>query len=156
MSPASALRAYQSVRSESMAHGGKGAELVVMLYDGILESLSKIKGHTERKEWREAGQQYARALTILAGLRETLDHDRGEPVASHLLEFYNSVCVQILKAQNQRDLDLLQKCIDLIANVRDSWGQLAAQASLAPVGVVVKRVNSVNADLSGFAAVSPA
>jgi flagellar protein FliS len=156
MSPASALRAYQAVRSESMAHGGKGAELVVMLYDGILESLSKIQGHTERKEWREAGQQYARALTIVAGLRETLDFDRGQPVADQLLEFYNAVTAQLIRAQAVRDLDLLQKCIDLIANVRDSWGQLAAQASPAPVGVVVKRVNSVNANLSGFAAVSPA
>jgi flagellar protein FliS len=139
-----------------MAHGGKGAELVVMLYDGILESLSKVKGHTERKEWREAGQQYARALTIIAGLKETLDFDRGQPVADQLLDFYNTITAQLIKSQAVRDLSLLQKCIDLIANVRDSWGQLAAQSSPAPAGVVVKRVNSVNADLSGFTAISPA
>ena len=156
MSPASALRAYQAVRSVSMAHGGKGAELVVMLYDGILESLHKIKGHTERKEWREAGQQYARALTIVAGLRETLDFDRGQPVANQLLEFYNAMTSQLVKAQASRDVVLLQNCIDLIANVRDSWGQLAAQSSPAPVGVVVRRVNTANADLSGLVAVSPA
>ena len=156
MSPASALRAYQAVRSESMAHGGKGAELVVMLYDGILESLHKIKGHSERKEWREAGQQYARALTIVAGLRETLDFDRGQPVADQLLEFYNAMTAQLIRAQAGRDLSLLQNCIDLIANVRVSWGQLAAQSSPAPVGVVVRRVNTANADLSGLVAVSPA
>jgi len=33
------LKAYKAVESEATAHGGKGAELVVLLYDGILESL---------------------------------------------------------------------------------------------------------------------
>lgn len=156
MSPASALRAYQAVRSESMAHGGKGAELVVMLYDGILESLSKIKGHTERKEWREVGQQYARALTIVAGLRDTLDFDHGQPVAGQLLEFYNAVTTQLIRAQATRDLALLQKCVDLITNVRDSWGQLAAQASTVPTAPVVRRTQTTSPGVAGFAAVSPA
>ena len=52
--PKAALNAYRSIQTESVAHGGKGAELVVMLYDGIIESLTQASGHMERKEDREA------------------------------------------------------------------------------------------------------
>ena len=65
MAPNAALKAYQSITKESMAHGGKGAELVTMLYDGIIESLVKAQGHIERKEWRESGHQFARPTPSL-------------------------------------------------------------------------------------------
>jgi len=132
MAPNAALKAYQSVKKESMAHGGKGAELVVMLYDGIIESLVNARGHIERKEWRESGHQFARAFTIIAGLRETIDFDRGQPVADDLFRFYNALTSQLIKAQSRRDLDLLKSCVEMVTDVRASWSQLAAQGSTGP------------------------
>ena len=129
---AAALKAYQSVRAESMAHGGKGVELVVMLYDGVLESLVKAEGHIERKEWRESGRQFSRALTIIAGLRETLDFERGMPVADNLFKFYNVLSAQLIKAQTRRDIDLLRGCAGMVADVKDSWVQLAKAAATDP------------------------
>jgi flagellar secretion chaperone FliS len=153
MSPAAmALRAYRAVGSESMAHGGKGAELVVMLYDGIIESLSKSRGHMERKEYAELGHQYSRALTIIAGLKETLDFDRGQPVANQLLEFYNSLTVQLLKARTSRDFSLLDSCIELVTSVRSSWEELAKRGEMAP-----SSIGRVRAAPSGLmTAISPA
>jgi flagellar protein FliS len=132
MAPNAALKAYQSVNKESMAHGGKGAELVVMLYDGITESLVNARGHIERKEWRESGHQFARAFTIIAGLRETIDFDRGQPVADDLFRFYNALTSQLIKAQSRRDLDLLKSCVEMVTDVRTSWSQLAAQGGTDP------------------------
>jgi len=129
MAPNAALKAYQSVNKESMAHGGKGAELVVMLYDGILESLVNARGHIERKDWRESGRSFARAFTIIAGLRETIDFDRGQPVADDLFRFYNALSAQLIKAQSRRDLELLQACVDMVTDVRASWSQLASKGA---------------------------
>jgi flagellar protein FliS len=146
---AAALKAYQAVKSESMAHGGKGVELVVMLYDGIIESLVKAQGHMERKEWRDGGRQFARALTIIAGLRETLDFERGQPVADNLLSFYNALSAQLIKAQARRDVGLLQECIKMISEVKDSWVQLAKAAVAAPA----KALTSSPSETSRSAAV---
>lgn len=153
MPPAAmALRAYRSVGSESMAHGGKGAELVVMLYDGILESLCKSRGHMERKEYAELGHQYSRALTIIAGLKETLDFDRGQPVADQLLEFYNALTVQLLKARTSRDFVALDACIELVRSVRSSWEELANQGAMSN-----SSIGRVRSAPNAFAtAVSPA
>jgi len=133
--PKAALNAYRSIQTESVAHGGKGAELVVMLYDGIIESLTQASGHMERKEYREAGRQFTRAMTILAGLRETLDFEQGQPVAGNLLKFYNAVTSQIMRVQTQRDLKLLQEAVGLVQSVRDAWQQLASPAPAPRAGL---------------------
>jgi flagellar protein FliS len=156
MAPNAALKAYQSITKESMAHGGKGAELVTMLYDGIIESLVKAQGHIERKEWRESGHQFARAFTIIAGLRETIDFDRGQPVADDLFRFYNALTAQLIKAQSRRDLVLLKACIDMVTDVRGSWSQLALQGASGPAVTVNPAESSRTATAPIGAAVAAA
>ncbi len=118
------IQAYRSLETETIAHGGKGAQLIVLLYDGILESLVAARGHMDRKAFRDAGQQFTRAMTIISGLRETLNFEDGSPVAQDLLKFYNSLTSQIIHAQTQRNLDLLDKCVDWVKSVREAWVEL--------------------------------
>jgi len=131
MAPHSVLKAYKDVQIESVAHGGRGAELVVMLYDGILEALGQARLFMERKQHFECGRQCSKALTILAGLRETLDFEHGEPVASNLLSFYNSVTSKIIGAQTRKDDAWLDEAVALVQSVREAWAQLAIQAATA-------------------------
>ncbi len=131
MAPHSVLKAYKDVQIESVAHGGRGAELVVMLYDGILEALGQAELFMERKEYRDCGRQCSKAMTIIAGLRETLDFEHGEPVASNLLSFYNVITSKIIGAQTRRDHGLLEEAAALVRSVREAWAQLAIQAAVA-------------------------
>jgi flagellar protein FliS len=131
MAPHSVLKAYKDVQIESVAHGGRGAELVVMLYDGILESLGQARLFMERKEYLECGRQCTKALTIIAGLRETLDFEHGEPVASNLLSFYNVVTSKVIGAQTRRDDAWFREAVELVKSVREAWAQLAIQAAVA-------------------------
>jgi len=121
---AKGIQAYRELETETIAHGGKGAQLVVLLYDGIVESLVTARGHTERKEFRDASQHFTRAMTIVSGLRETLDFEGGSPVAQDLLKFYNSLTLQIIHAQTRRDVALLGKCVDWVKSVREAWLEL--------------------------------
>jgi flagellar biosynthetic protein FliS len=127
-----------------------------MLYDGIIESLVKAQGHIERKEWRESGHQFARAFTIIAGLRETIDFDRGQPVADDLFRFYNALTAQLIKAQSRRDLELLKACIDMVTDVRGSWSQLALQGASGPAVTVNPAESSRTATAPIGAAVAAA
>jgi len=131
MAPHSVLKAYKDVQIESVAHGGRGAELVVMLYDGIIEALGQARLFMERKEYRDCGRQCSKAMTIIAGLRETLDFEHGEPVAGNLLSFYNVVTSKIIGAQTRRDDAWLREAVDLVKSVREAWAQLAIQAAVA-------------------------
>ena len=105
----------------------------------------------DRKEYRDCGQQCARALTILAGLRETLDFEQGEPVASGLLRLYNSVTSKIIGAQTRRDAAWLGEAKVTLESVREAWAELAARN----VPVRSKAVTSGYVDAPKASAVAP-
>ncbi|MCX7034988.1 MAG: flagellar export chaperone FliS [Proteobacteria bacterium] len=122
----SALRAYQQVQSESIAHGGGGAELVVLLFDGIVDSLSQASICMSEKQWLPSGRHIARAQTIIAGLRETLDFERGRPVSDDLLAFYNAISAQLVQIQIQRDTVGLARVTGHLRELRSAWATLVA------------------------------
>ena len=129
----SGLSAYRSVQAESVALGGQQAELVVMLYDAIEESISQARGCLQRREWVPLGRSITRAMTVLAGLRETLDFERGNPVAGQLLDFYNALTSALMAAQIERNDEGLAHCGELVRDVRSAWQELARRNELMPV-----------------------
>ena len=122
------VHAYKAVETETTAHGGKGVELIVLLYDGVAESLAAARGYVERKEFKQAGDCFTRAMTIISGLRETVDFENGSPVANDLLKFYNALTSQVIHEQIQRDVVLLDKCIDWVKSVREAWEELVCRS----------------------------
>jgi len=148
---AKGINVYRSLETESIAHGGKGAQLVVLLYDGIVESLVAARGHVERKEYRDAGRQFTRAMTIVSGLRETLDFEAGSPVAQDLLKFYNSLTSQVIHVQTQKDLVLLDKCVDWVKSVREAWVELCRRDDPAYETGEGEKTNRLAAARSGAA-----
>ena len=137
----SALLAYKQVQSESIAHGGGGAELVVLLFDGIIESLSQAGITMAEKQWLASGRHITRAQTIIAGLRETLDFERGKPVSDDLLAFYNAVSMQLVQAQIQRDTAIIASVIKHMRDLRGAWATLVSGAAVslpAPVRIAAE------------------
>jgi len=151
MAPHSASRAYRDVGSQSIAHGGRGVDLVIALYDGVIDALGQAQILMERKEYRECGRQCSRALTILAGLRETLDFDQGEPVASGLLRLYNAVTSKIIGAQTRKDATWFSEAKSSMTSVREAWVELSAKER----SVATKAVTSGYVDAPKASAVAP-
>ncbi|MFM8548198.1 MAG: flagellar export chaperone FliS [Betaproteobacteria bacterium] len=151
MAPLSVSKAYRDIESQSVAHGGRGVDLVVALYDGAIDSIGQAELFMTRKEYRDCGRQCSRALTILDGLRETLDFEQGEPVASSLLRLYNSVTSKIIGAQTRRDASWLKEAKVMLASVREAWAELAARTAPGRA----KAVTSGYVDAPKASAVAP-
>ena len=136
MAPPSVLKAYRDAELQSVAHGGRGIDLVLALYDGMIDALGQAIIFMERKEFRECGRQCSRALAILAGLRETLDFERGEPVASALLGVYNVSTSKIIGAQTRRNSSWLAEARSTLETVREAWAELNVR-DVAPVKAAI-------------------
>lgn len=124
MLPRSALSGYGGVQLESMVHGASGVGLVVLLYDTLIDELTQAQLLLSDKKYQDCGRRCAKALTIVAGLRETLDFENGEPVAGKLLAFYNALTSKIMGAQVRRDAACLGEAVQLAASVREAWRHL--------------------------------
>ena len=123
-----ALNAYRSTDLNSRCETSSKRDLVIML--GVAQQ------HAARGEKRAVNAATTRALTILSGLRETLDLKNGGAVAAHLDDFYQFLMrrlVQTVGAPNAADL---ADCQDLLSQVREAWAAITPQT----VGEVNRRL----------------
>lgn len=52
-------------------------ELVLVLFDGLLDELARARGHIEAKRYQQKGQSLEKCLNILGGLNGALDYENG-------------------------------------------------------------------------------
>ena len=116
-----ALKAYRSTQLDARFETSDKRDLVVMMYDGAIDAIRQAGQHASRQEARSVSSSVSRALTILAGLRETLDMDQGGSVATHLNDFYQYLMRRMVRAGARAAIEELADCADLLSQVREAW-----------------------------------
>ena len=126
---AHALKAYRTTHLDSRFETSDKRDLVVMMYDGAIDAIRLAREHAARREARAVNQATTRALTILSGLRETLDRQQGGSVAGHLDDFYQYLMRQLVHAGARISMDELTECEDLLSQVREAWVAINPRAT---------------------------
>jgi flagellar protein FliS len=103
-------------------------QLVVMLYDGCLRFLHQAAYAMREDDMSVAGNRLSRAEAIIDELLTTLDLEQGGVIASRLQGIYVFCTKQLLEARTNRDPELIETVSGLLAELRDSWAQVAATA----------------------------
>ena len=129
MLAASAVRAYKTTELGSRATGGDKRELILMMYDGAIGAVRIGQQHAARKERLATGKQIDRALSIIGGMRQTLDFERGGNVAVNLDDLYRYLMKALVKANSSLDTSLMQEVVDLLASVREAWASVGGETA---------------------------
>jgi flagellar secretion chaperone FliS len=117
--------AYRQVQVQSRSP----LELVVMLYDGALASLTEASGAAARNDIRTRVAAVSKALTIITELQNTLNLDEGGKVAADLDRLYSYASQRLLDVTTRGDLDALQEVHKLLTVVREAWHEISLQQS---------------------------
>lgn len=120
------IDAYRQVQVQSRSP----LELVVMLYDGALASITEARTAAAQGERRKRAAAVSKALTIICTLQETLNLEEGGHVASELDRLYTYASQRLLDVTVKQDLTALSEVHKLLSSVRDAWHQIAAQPSV--------------------------
>lgn len=114
---------------ESAVLTASPVQLVVMLYDGAGRFLRQAIASFEAGEELRAGQAIGRTQAIVEELLATLDLERGGEIAPRLQGIY-VYCLRMLnEARFKKDTAKLQEIAGLLADLRESWAELAARHS---------------------------
>jgi flagellar protein FliS len=116
-----AIAAYGDVKVTTGVASANGVQLIQMLFDGLLESLSATKGHIQNGAIVEKGKSIARASRIVIGLQGALDFERGGDLANNLNELYGYVTRRLLHVNARNDLDALEEIFGLMNEIRSAW-----------------------------------
>ena len=126
-----ALESYSTGSTATQAAVANRVELIQMLFDGLIDSLSAARGHIEHRAIEEKSKALARAGRIVVGLQAALDLDKGGDLAHNLNELYSYVLRRLLHVNAYNDLQALKEVHSLISEVREAWRQVP---SLLPSG----------------------
>ena len=124
------VKQYQRVGVETGVEGSDPHALVLMLFDGALESIKFAQGHLAAGRVLEKGQALTKASRIVEeGLKASLDRRAGGPLADQLARLYDYATLRLLQAHLRNDAKALTEVAKLLSDLRDTWAQIGTRGT---------------------------
>ena len=121
----SALDQYNQHAVQTGIESADPHRLIQMLLEGALGKIAAAKGHMERREIQAKGRQIADAISILEGLKASLDKERGGEIAQNLEDLYIYMERRLIEANRDNDTTLLSEVSDLLKQIKEAWDAIA-------------------------------
>lgn len=115
------LDQYREIDLKAQVEEADGHRLVQMLFDGALERIAAARAALEAGNLARKGELVGKAVTILGGLRETLDFESGGELAENLDALYGYMQKKLLEAHVKNDPQGLKEVIDLLRPLAEAW-----------------------------------
>lgn len=131
------LASYGEVSVQAGTAYADSVQLIQMLFDGLIDSLSAAEGQIERKEIQAKGESLSRALRIILGLQGSLDLEKGGEIAANLADLYDYCTRRLMHANLKNEVEAVKEVKRLISEIRDAWSQvpeLLQQQQVASAG----------------------
>lgn len=125
----SAVEQYNRVGVSSGVESADPHQLIQMLMNGALEKIAIAKGHMERNDISQKGGNISWAISIIDGLRASLNVDDGGEIAQNLDDLYDYMTRRLARANIENNPDLLDEVSSLVRSVKGAWDQMPESSS---------------------------
>ncbi|MFM2582284.1 flagellar export chaperone FliS [Vibrio campbellii] len=119
---------YQQVDLDAQAASANPHQLVVMLIDGLLDEIERVRGHLAANRLAEKGIGINKCMNILIGLSSALDEENGGEIAENLRQLYDFCQVELYYTSIQNDATRLDNVERVMGNIREGWMNFGQQA----------------------------
>ena len=116
-----AMNQYKTVDLRSAVASASPHQLIAMLYDGALTALANAKGCIARKDIESRAKQLNKANSIVMGLQDFLDVEKGGEIAENLSALYNYIIRGIIQANREQSEEKIQELINLLLELKQGW-----------------------------------
>ncbi len=115
------LKQYGQVGAKSSVETASAHRLIQMLFEGALEKIAFAKGHMQRGEIAQKGENISKAISIVQGLQSSLDMSVGGEIAENLNNLYEYMQVQLLDANVNNKIEKLDEVHGLLRTIKEGW-----------------------------------
>lgn len=127
----SALDQYGQNAVQTGVESASPHRLIQMLMEGALDKIAIAKGHMDRGDTQLKGDQIGCAISIIDGLKSSLDKDKGGEIAQNLDDLYVYMERRLIEAHRANDPALLDEVSDLLKQIKEAWDAIADQVNSA-------------------------
>ena len=126
-----ALNQYKSVGVQGGIENASPHRLIQMLMEGALDKISTATGAMERGDIPVKGKHIGWAISIIGGLRTSLDKQAGGEIAQNLDDLYDYMERRLFEANVRNEPGILDEVAGLLREIKGAWDTIApaAQAS---------------------------
>ena len=115
---------YKKINVISSIEDANPHRLIQMLMQGALEKIAIAKGFMERKDVANKGANITWAISIVEGLRTSLNTKDGGELAQNLEDMYEYIIRRLLRANLENDVFLLDEVSGLLLTIKSAWDKL--------------------------------
>jgi flagellar secretion chaperone FliS len=112
---------YASVHTESIVEESTPHALIQMLMGGFLMQVNAAKGAIAQNNWEAKSTHISRAISIIGGLIDGLDMERGGSIAENLTRLYEYINAKLFQASAENSLEILDEVSDLMRSIKEAW-----------------------------------
>ena len=121
MQNSAAMNQYKQVGVQAAVGSADPHTLVQMLIDGAIQRLNTAKMHMKQNNVALKGESLSKAISIIDGLRSSLDMKKGGEIAKNLESLYEYMQRQLLVANVENKLENIEEVISLMNEIRSGW-----------------------------------
>lgn len=96
-------------------------QLVLMLLEGALGKIAFVKGLMAHGEAGKKGEVIGQAISIITGLRSSLDMSTGGELAANLDDLYDYMERRLVQANLKNDAAILDEVSSLLREIKNAW-----------------------------------
>ena len=124
MHATAALNQYKKMGTNVAVDTADPHQLIQMLLDGAIERVNLAKYHIQNSDKKQMAEQISKAISILDGLKVSLDMEKGGEIATNLEALYDYMQRQLLLANVENKTQNLAEVISLLGEIRSGWAQI--------------------------------
>jgi len=121
MKKRSALAQYGKVAAESEVAYASPHRLVQMLMEGALDKVATAKGQIDRGDMEGKSRHITWAISIINGLRSSLDMKTGGEIATNLEDLYSYMTRRLIDANVDNSTEALDEVSGLMVEIKSAW-----------------------------------
>lgn len=122
-----ALQGYRKGGLEEIVEGADPHRLIQMLLQGALDRIAAARGFMERGDVAQKGTHIGKAISIVEGLRVSLDREKGGDIADNLERLYEYLETRLLEANVRNEPAYLDEAAGLIREIKTAWDAIPAE-----------------------------
>lgn len=129
------LTKYARQYEQTQVVTSSGVQLVVLLYDGAIQSIEIARREIQMNNVREKARHLGRAIAIIGELNSVLDHEQGGAIARSLRRLYDYMMAELVEANARNNERRLEGPLRCLITLREAWREVAAQQQPRMAGV---------------------
>lgn len=122
------LSQYQQVSNQEAVNGASPHRLIQMLMEGAIKRMAEARAAIQRKDIAAKGEAIGKAVSIIGGLRDSLNMEVAGGLPQRLDGLYEFMITALLRSNLNDDDRGVENVMQLMLTVKAGWDSIADQA----------------------------